>query len=166
MPNLQALLKAAAKARKNAYAPYSGFPVGAAVEAAGEIFSACNVENSSYPLAVCAERNAVAAAVAAGHRRLDAVAVVGGEARPAAPCGGCRQVLAEFAPGSTPLVYASADGEAVETTVGALLPDAFGPLDLTEAEESSRTRPARSTKVSPGKRRSATRGRGIRNSGR
>src|SRR4051812_32677145 len=133
MPSLAALLKAAAKVRKNAYAPYSSFPVGAAVEAGGEIFAACNVENSSYPLGVCAERNAAAMAVAHGHRKIDAVAIVGGEGRPAAPCGGCRQVLAEFCPKETPVVYASADGEAVETTIGELLPDAFGPQDLTAA---------------------------------
>src|SRR2546423_8965904 len=96
--SLSGLLRAAARARKNAYAPYSGYPVGAAVLAGGRIFAACNVENSSYPLSVCAERNAVAMAVAAGHRRIDAVGIVGGEDRPAAPCGGCRHVLAEVCP--------------------------------------------------------------------
>src|SRR5713101_3371654 len=94
-PELDRLLRAAAEVRKNAYAPYSGFQVGAAVLAGGRVFAACNVENSSFPLGVCAERNAVAMAVAAGEQRIDAVAVVGGGARPAAPCGGCRQVRSE-----------------------------------------------------------------------
>src|SRR5437870_13115011 len=93
---IAALLREAARVRKNAHAPYSGFAVGAAVFAGGEIFAACNVENSSYPLSMCAERNAVAMAVAAGHTSIDAVAIVGGTKRAAPPCGGCRQVLAEF----------------------------------------------------------------------
>jgi cytidine deaminase len=159
---LPALLRAALKARSRAYAPYSGFPVGAAVLAGGRIYAACNVENSSYPLSVCAERNAVAVAVAAGAKKIDAVAVVGGTKRPAAPCGGCRQVLAEFAAPDTPLVYATADGQSVTTTVGALLPSAFGPGDvMAEAAES------RGTMRGPaGISRSAARVRGTRSSGR
>src|SRR5258706_5863013 len=98
---LPALLRAAARARKNAYAPYSGYPVGAAVLAGGRIFAACNLENSSYPLSVCAERNAVAMAVAAGYRRIDAVGIVGGEDRPAAPCAGRPQgFVGFFTPGA------------------------------------------------------------------
>jgi len=124
-PDMSALFKAAGRARANAYAPYSGFRVGAAVLAGGRIFAAANVENSSYPLSVCAERNAVAMAVAAGQRRIDAVAVVGGS-----PCGGCRQVLAEFARPDTPVVYAAPRGARVTATVEALLPDAFGPKSL------------------------------------
>ena len=129
---LPALLKAAARARANAYAPYSGFEVGAAVLSGGRIFAAGNLEVSAYPLSVCAERNAVAMAVAAGRRRIEAVAVVGGDGKPAAPCGGCRQVLAEFAEPQVPIVYAS-DGRgagSVTTTIGALLPDAFGRANL------------------------------------
>ena len=123
---MTALLEAASRARVNAYAPYSGFQVGAAVLAGGKIFAAANVENSAYPLSVCAERNAVAMAVAAGRRRIDGDGV---DRRPAAPCGGCRQVLAEFAAADVPVVYASERGRIV-TTVGALLPGAFGPADL------------------------------------
>jgi cytidine deaminase len=124
-PRLPSLLRAASRARAKAYAPYSGFQVGAAVLAEGRVFAAGNVENSAYPLSVCAERNAVAMAVAAGHRRIDAVAVVAGEDQPAAPCGGCRQVIAEFCGARTPVIYAARGGRSVTTDVGALLPDAF-----------------------------------------
>ncbi|TMA14938.1 MAG: cytidine deaminase [Deltaproteobacteria bacterium] len=130
---LPALLRAAGRARAKAYAPYSGFRVGAAVLAGGRIFAAGNVENSAYPLSVCAERNAVAMAVAAGYRRIDAVAVVAGEDQPAAPCGGCRQVLAEFSAPRTPVIYAASRGRSVTTEVGSLLPDAFGSEALRQA---------------------------------
>jgi cytidine deaminase len=130
---LPALLRAATRARAKAYAPYSGFPVGAAVLAGGRVFAAGNMENSAYPLSVCAERNAVALAVTAGHRRIDAVAVVGGEDRPAPPCGGCRQVLAEFCAPTAPVIYAARGGRRVTTDVGALLPDAFGADALRRA---------------------------------
>ena len=162
MTRLPALLRAAARARKNAYAPYSGYPVGAAVLAGGRIFAAANLENSSYPLSVCAERNAVAMAVAAGFRRIDAVGIVGGEDRPAAPCGGCRQVLAEFCPPDAPIIYQSADGQSVTSNMAALLPQAFGPADLIRASAESR-----GTMRGPAdKARSAARVRGTRSSGR
>jgi len=155
---LEQLLRAAAEVRKNAYAPYSGFQVGAAVLAGGQVYAACNVENSSFPLGVCAERNAVAMAVAAGAKRIDAVAVVGGGARPAAPCGGCRQVIAEFAAPEAPVLYATPDGAPVTTTIGALLPAAFGPEDLRAGQgEGSTGNPAARA---PGTRRSAARARG------
>jgi len=137
---LPALLRAAANARKRAYAPYSGFQVGAAVLAGGRIFAAGNLENSSYPLSVCAERNAVAIAVAAGQRHIEAAAIVAGDARPAPPCGGCRQVLAEFAGPEAPVVYASTNGRSVTTNVGALLPDSFGRGDLSRASAPGRGR--------------------------
>lgn len=124
------LLRAAARVRRNAHAPYSGFKVGAAVLAGGKVYAACNVENSSFPLSVCAERNAVAMAVAAGHQRIDAVAVVGGDGRPSAPCGGCRQVLAEFCGAEVPITYATPRGARATATVAELLPAAFGPRDL------------------------------------
>ena len=157
-PVLEQLLRAAAEVRQNAYAPYSGFQVGAAVLAGGQVYAACNVENSSFPLGVCAERNAVAMAVAAGAKRIDAVAVVGGGARPAAPCGGCRQVIAEFAPPQTPVLYATPKGPPVTTTIAALLPAAFGPEDLRAGQgEGSTGNPAARA---PGTRRSAARARG------
>ena len=159
---LPALLRAAARARKRAYAPYSGFHVGAAVLANGRVYAAGNVENSAYPLSICAERNAVAMAIASGARRIDAAAIVGGARRPAAPCGGCRQVLAEFSSPDTPVVYASPDGHSVTTTVGALLPSSFGPGDIMEAAAESTGR-----KTGPsGIARSAARVRGTRSSGR
>ncbi|GAC1338851.1 MAG: hypothetical protein NVSMB23_07090 [Myxococcales bacterium] len=127
---LDELLRAAAAVRGHAHAPYSRFPVGAAVRAAGRVYVGCNVENSSFPLCVCAERNAIAAAIAGGARRIEAIAVVAGSRRPGPPCGGCRQVLSEFCAAGTPVVYASARGDRVETTVGALLPQAFGGDDL------------------------------------
>jgi cytidine deaminase len=159
---LPALLRAATRVRKKAYAPYSGYPVGAAVLAGGRIYAACNVENSAYPLSACAERNAVAMAVAGGARRVDAVAIVGGRDRPAAPCGGCRQVLAEFCAPDAPVVYASADGQSVTTHVSALLPSAFGPVDLLRAAAESRGM----MRGPAGTGRSAARVRGTRRSGR
>ena len=160
---LAGLLRAASRARARAYAPYSNFPVGAAVLSGGRIFAACNVENSSYPLSACAERNAVAMAVSAGMRRIDAVAIVGGGDRAAAPCGGCRQVLAEFCAQDAPVVFASASGETVRTTLGALLPGAFGPADLLRAAAGESTGSARGP---AGIRRSAARVRGTRSSAR
>ena len=92
------LLTAAAAAARHAYCPYSRFRVGAAVLTDdNRVFTGCNVENASYGLTICAERNAVAAAVAAGARRIKSVAIVAGARIPVPPCGACRQVLAEFA---------------------------------------------------------------------
>ena len=119
------LVQAARAVRARAHAPYSKFRVGAAVlDERGWIHAGCNVENASYGLTVCAERNAVAAAVAAGAKRIRAVAVVADPA--ATPCGACRQVLAEFG-GPTADVLLAGPGGAVSsgTTVGTLLPHAF-----------------------------------------
>lgn len=161
------LLRLAARVRANAHAPYSGFAVGAAVLAGGRTYAACNVENSAYPLSVCAERNAVAMAVAAGAREIDAVAVVSGAEPPAPPCGGCRQVLAEFCSPDAPVSYSSEGGDPIETTVGALLPAAFGRSHLTAAAAGSTgiaPRPPRP--APPGKARSGPPRRGSRRSGR
>jgi cytidine deaminase len=105
------------------------FAVGAAVLAGGRVFLGVNVENASSPLSVCAERNAVAAAVAAGERRIEAVAVVGGEREPVPPCGGCRQVVAEFGPDAV-VVSESVSGERRTWRLRDLLPHAFGPGNL------------------------------------
>ena len=120
------LARAAAAARRRAYAPYSRFRVGAAVRANGRIYSGCNVENASYGLTVCAERSAVARAVAAGERRLDALAVASGTSPPTPPCGMCLQTLAEFAGRTLPVLLLGARGSQEETTLGELFPRAFG----------------------------------------
>ena len=112
-----------------AYAPYSSFRVGAAVLAGGKVFGGANIENASYPLSVCAERNAVAAAVLAGERSIEAVAVVAGDEEPTPPCGGCRQVLNEFGPEML-VVCESTSGRRAEWTLSAILPQAFGPSNL------------------------------------
>ena len=124
------LVAAARRARKRAHAPYSQFPVGAAVLAGGRIFAGVNVENASYPLSVCAERNAVAAAVAAGKTAIEAVAVVAGTEDPTPPCGGCRQVLNEFGPRML-VVCEGTSGRRSEWVLSAILPHAFGPSNLS-----------------------------------
>jgi cytidine deaminase len=124
---LSALVAAARAVRGRAHAPYSGFRVGAAVlDERERIHVGCNLENASYGLTVCAERNAVAAAVAAGARRLWAVAVVADARPPASPCGACRQVLAELADDDAAVVLARPRGApVVRLSLGALLPSAF-----------------------------------------
>lgn len=118
------LVHAARRARANAYAPYSRFAVGAAALAAdGRIFPGCNVENASFGLTVCAERNALAATIAAGQRPV-AMAIVTADGR-ATPCGACRQVLAEFAP-DLPIVLAGERGDGFTAhRLGDLLPALF-----------------------------------------
>jgi len=124
------LLAPARRMRERAYAPYSGFSVGAALQARdGSIFGGANVENASYGLSICAERSAVVAAVAAGHRDFRAIAVAGPEQSVAAPCGACRQFLHEFNPRMT-VIYTERD-RVVATTLDRLLPDAFDPEDLS-----------------------------------
>lgn len=124
------LRRSAAAVRENAHAPYSGFAVGAALLAAdGRVFTGTNVENASYGLSVCAERNAVGAAVAAGATHFTAIAVVAPGPDPASPCGVCRQVLSEFPP-SFPVRCYTPEGALLETTVAQLLPHAFGPGNL------------------------------------
>lgn len=94
----QRLIQSAMEAQQRAYAPYSDFPVGAALGTAkGEIYCGCNVENASFGLTVCAERNALATAIVCGERDFVRLAIVSTSNPPASPCGACRQVLAEFA---------------------------------------------------------------------
>jgi cytidine deaminase len=123
------LVAAAAEARRWAYAPYSNYAVGAAVLAAsGRVYDGVNIENAAYPTGMCAERVALFKAVSQGEREFTAIAVVtdnGGS-----PCGACRQVLSEFGL-DTKVVIADTSGKVVlETTVGDLLPGAFGPENL------------------------------------
>ena len=131
-----ALLAAAREAAGRAYVPYSGFPVGAAVLTAdGTVVTGCNVENASYGLTVCAERVAIFAAVAGGHRAARAVAVAAPRARGTTPCGACRQVLNEFVPeGGELLVVLEGEEGAEQVALSELLPRSFGPRDLARAE--------------------------------
>lgn len=125
-PSDAALITAARSVRRRAHAPYSKFQVGAAVvDERGRIHVGCNVENASYGLTVCAERNAVAAAVAAGARAVRAVAVVTPTRPPGTPCGACRQVLAELGNADTRVLLASPTGAAQATTLDQLLPRSF-----------------------------------------
>ncbi|MCB9886916.1 MAG: cytidine deaminase [Planctomycetes bacterium] len=120
-----ALVAAARAVMANAYAPASHFCVGAAVLAEdGRVFVGCNVENASYGLTVCAERNAIGAAVAAGARRVVAVAIATSVQPPARPCGACRQVLAEFGPDMLVLMVGAGD-EIESESLRALLPAPF-----------------------------------------
>ena len=143
------LLAAAEQYRARAYAPYSRFRVGAAVLAGGEIYGGCNVENASYGLTICAARTAVFAAVAAGARQIDAVAVVSDAPAPVAPCGACRQVLHEFAPAMTVVMHGG--GETSVHSLPELLPAAFGPADLP-ADRSPGPSPARGGETLPSRR--------------
>jgi len=125
---IEELVAAATSARATAYVPYSGYAVGAALRTAdGHIFTGCNVENASYGLGVCAERNAVFQAVARGEREIQVVAVV--TENGVTPCGACRQVLAEFGPEMT-VIVADVAGKRRIYALSELLPDAFGPQDL------------------------------------
>ncbi|MBN2752515.1 MAG: cytidine deaminase [Rhodospirillaceae bacterium] len=124
------LIAAACAVRERAYAPYSRFPVGAAVRAEdGSVFVGCNVENAASPEGLCAEAAAIAAMVATGRQKLIAVAVVGGDAtRPCLPCGGCRQKMQEFAAPGTVVVVADGNGRILyEGLLSRLLPMPFGP---------------------------------------
>ena len=129
-PDLQEkLLAAAREIRPRAYAPYSGFHVGAAVLAGGEIFPGVNIENASYPVSLCAERSAIAHAVTAGHREIDAVAVVADAEEPTPPCGMCRQKLNEFGPDML-VISEGASGAQQAWILSTLLANAFGPANL------------------------------------
>jgi cytidine deaminase len=125
-----ALAAAARIAAQNAYCPYSRFPVGAAVlGGSGSIYAGCNVENASYGLTICAERNAVFQAIAAGETRLLAALVFTPTPTPTAPCGACRQVLNEFGP-RIPLRSVCEGSDRLDATLDRLLPHAFGPAQL------------------------------------
>lgn len=120
--DIKALVAAAAHARQKAYAPYSGYPVGAALRSAdGRVFTGVNLENASYPAGLCAERAALSAAVTAGARQFDAIALYA--AGKATPCGICRQALAEF--GDMTVICAGPDMEPQIFRLSDLLPEAF-----------------------------------------
>jgi len=145
MPNLtltavqqQALLEVARSARLKAYAPYSRYPVGAAVlDDQGRIHAGCNVENAAYPQGQCAEASALAAMVLAGSTHARAVLVVGSGGNSAGgwitPCGGCRQKLREFGAPDLPIISANEHTVGPSHTLAQLLPDSFGPDHLQRA---------------------------------
>ncbi len=128
------LIALAAQARKMSYAPYSGFCVGAALLGkSGKVYTGCNVENAAYTPTNCAERTAVFKAVSEGEREFSAIAIVGGKgeetAEFCAPCGICRQVLAEFCDGDFPVVLGTPESYKAYT-LSELLPFSFGKADL------------------------------------
>jgi cytidine deaminase len=128
---LAAMLDLARRALANAHAPYSRFRVGACIRASsGRLYAGCNVENASYPVTQCAESSAIGAMVAAGDREIVEVAIASEGDAVCPPCGRCRQQLSEFAPASAPIHLCGPEGVRVSTTLGALLPMAFGPDSL------------------------------------
>ncbi|MDO9391804.1 MAG: cytidine deaminase [bacterium] len=129
-PTANDLVKVAKEAKQKAYAPYSKFKVGAALLAkSGKVYTGCNVENASYGLTCCAERNAVFQAVGRGERDFIAIAIVSDSPEPTAPCGACRQVLHEFSP-ELEVIMAGAKGKVRTRKLKELLPDSFGPKSL------------------------------------
>lgn len=133
---VEELIALGTKARANAYAPYSRFPVGAALRtASGHVYTGCNVENASYGLSICAERVAVFKAVGDGERDFEMLAVVSDSM--ASPCGACRQVLAEFGL-DTRVIIADLEAGRQVLTVGDLLPAAFTPASLPQARSDDR----------------------------
>ncbi len=130
-PDLANLFDAAMAARACAYAPYSGFRVGAAAcDEQGRIHAGCNVENAAYPVGTCAEAGAIAAMVAAGGRRITAMLILGEGEALVTPCGACRQRIREFASPAVQVHIAGTDGIRAMFTVDQLLPAAFGPENL------------------------------------
>ena len=131
--NHKDLIKKAEEARKLSYSPYSHFAVGAAVLTKdGKVFLGANVENSSYPLCMCAERNALYNAMMNGYQKEDlvALALIADTDEPCSPCGACRQVISELLPELAPIYMASLNGKVKETNAKELLPFAFSKKDL------------------------------------
>ena len=128
----QELCQKAVDMLKMAYAPYSRFPVGAALECEdGTVYTGCNVENAVYPAGICAERNAIFHAVAEGHTRFRRIVIAGRSRDFCVPCGVCRQVMREFAP-QLEIICLNGLGEEKTFTLSELLPHSFGPDHLTE----------------------------------
>lgn len=123
------LVSLAIEASKNAYVPYSYFPIGAAVRTKdGHIFTGCNIENASFGLTNCGERTAIFKAVSQGYREFSEIAIYGETLQPVSPCGACRQVMAEFFEPSAKVILIAKDNSTKETTVGDLLPYSFTDL--------------------------------------
>jgi cytidine deaminase len=131
MQLLEQLFAAAKIAQSRAYAPYSGFRVGAAVcTPQGQIYAGCNVENAALPNGICAETAALAAMVTAGERQLEAILIIGDGTALVTPCGACRQRIREFAEASAKIHIAGPAGLRQSFTLDALLPYSFGPSHL------------------------------------
>lgn len=131
--NREQLIELAVEARSLSYSPYSHFAVGAALLCKdGSVYVGSNVENASYPLSMCAERNALYSAFMDGKSKEDfvAMAVVGETGSPITPCGACRQVISELFPMNAPIYMANLRGDVKETTIAELLPFAFDGSDL------------------------------------
>ena len=129
--DLTSLFGAALAAQRAAYAPYSGYPVGAALRTvSGRIFAGCNVENASFPLGICAEAGAISAMAAAGERMIVEMLVLGDGEALVTPCGACRQRVREFAAPETPIHIADRNGVRASFTQLSLLPHSFGPDNL------------------------------------
>ena len=128
------LMDTAIKAMGRAYAPYSQFPVGAAIlDESGTIHAGANVENAAYPVGNCAEASAIAAMVMAGGVRIAMIAVAGGDGNLlCTPCGACRQRIREFGAADTPVLVGGPDGLQRRFTLGDLLPESFGPENLAD----------------------------------
>jgi cytidine deaminase len=132
MPSIEALFEAAKAVQAKAYAPYSGFKVGAAIATpGGRVFAGCNVENAAYPVGACAESGAISAMLAAGESRIAAIVVMGEGENLVTPCGGCRQRIREFAASDTPIHIAGPEGVRRSFTLEELLPFSFGPSNLS-----------------------------------
>ena len=128
---MEQLLEQSKLAREFAYVPYSKFKVGAALLGKnGTVYRGCNIENAGYSLTNCAERTAIFKAISEGVMEFEAIAIVADTDRPCQPCGACRQVISEFCDPDMPVYLTNLKGDVQETTVGELLPGAFGKGDL------------------------------------
>jgi cytidine deaminase len=127
---IEELIALAKEASAKAYCPYSKFRVGAAVQTtSGEVYTGCNVENASYGLTICAERNTIFHSVAEGKKSIAAVVIYTPTKTPSAPCGACRQVINEFGPKAR-VICACDSPQRIDKPLSELLPDAFGPRNL------------------------------------
>jgi cytidine deaminase len=135
--NFQALIRAAKQAKRKAYAPYSSFRVGAAIRTKkGRVYTGCNIENSSYGLAICAERTAIFKAISEGEKEFTAIAVASDDPDFCPPCGACRQVLMDLAP-SLDFVMINKKGQEKVVTLKELFPYPFGPEHLPHGRKNS-----------------------------
>ncbi len=128
MGSLEELFEAAAAARSRAYAPYSRFPVGAALRTpSGAVFAGANVENAAFPVGICAEAGAISAMIAAGEQEIAEILIIGEGNALVTPCGACRQRILEFAAPDAKVFVAGPEGVRASFAMASLLPEAFGP---------------------------------------